>query len=65
MCSHVTPTAKPELTSDRELCIGQLDGRGIGSTWSQGVGEASARCRIPGASRAEQVLRSLTVAVRN
>ena len=61
MCSQVTPTGKPELTSDRELCIGQLEGRGIGNTWSQGVGEAPARCRIPGANHAEQVLRSLTL----
>ena len=60
-CARIPPAGKAELARDRELRIGQLDGRGIGSTWSQGVREAPARCRIPGANGAEQVLRSLTL----
>jgi hypothetical protein len=61
MGSEVTPRPTPELTGDRELRIGELDRRRIWHRDSQSVGETTARRRIAGANRAEQVFRALSL----
>jgi hypothetical protein len=58
---EVTPRRKPELTGDRELCIGELDRHGIWHRESDSVGETPARRRIARADRAEQSRRTLTL----
>jgi hypothetical protein len=61
MGPEVTPRSEPELTGDRELCIGELEGHGLGHRESNSVGETPARRRIAGMDRAEQILRALTL----
>jgi hypothetical protein len=61
MGSEVTPRPEPELTGDRELCIGELDGHGIWHRERDSVGDTPARRHIPRADRAEQILRALTL----
>jgi hypothetical protein len=58
MGSEVTPRLEPELTGDRELCIGELDRHGIRHHESDRVGDTPARPRI---ARAEQILRAFTL----
>ena len=45
MGSEVRPRPEPELTGDRELCIGEFDGRGIWHRGSDRVGETPVRAR--------------------
>ena len=59
MGSEVTPRPEPELTGDRELCIGELDRHGVWHGTS--VGETPARRGIARATRAQQILRALTL----
>jgi len=61
MGSEVTPRPEPELTGDRELCIGELDRHGIWHRESDSVGETPPRRRIAPANRPEQILRALTL----
>jgi hypothetical protein len=61
MGSEVTPRPEPELTGDRELCIGELNRHGTRHRESDSVGETPARRRIARADRAEQILRALTL----
>jgi hypothetical protein len=61
MGSEVTPRPKPELTGDRELCIGELHRHAIWDRESDSVGETPARRRITRANRAEQILRALAL----
>jgi hypothetical protein len=61
MGSKVTPRPEPELTGDRELCIGELDRHGIWHRDSDSIGETPVRRRIARANGAEQIFCALTL----
>jgi hypothetical protein len=61
MGSEVTPRPEPELTGDRELCIGEFDRHGIWHRARDSAGETPARRRNAGANRAKQIHRALAL----